>query len=277
MDSDHSLTAFITGLLAGFLVSVPVGPINLTIINQGTRRGFTWGLMIGLGAVAMESIYCTLALTGFSAFLLIPMVRSTMELLSFMFLLFLSWKFFSAKSIPDHVRSADVIEQKLHPRSAFMVGFVRVLGNPAVILVWVTLTATFLSHNWIDQTLDDRAGFVLGVASGASLWFVLLAYGVSRGHGRISPRVLLRMEHISGALLLIAALWIGARIVRELHKHHQSERTRRKVAALTIQTEGKCTSNTPLRQTWLDDPVRAAWSRSPRMAGGWPWPPGAQS
>jgi threonine/homoserine/homoserine lactone efflux protein len=102
--------------------------------------------MIGLGAVAMEAVYCAMALTGFSAFLQIPMVKSTMELLSFLFLLYLSWKYFSAKTIPEHVHSADVIEQKLHPRSAFMVGFVRVLGNPSVLLLWVTLTATFLSH-----------------------------------------------------------------------------------------------------------------------------------
>src|ERR1041385_6642935 len=111
---DHSLTAGITGLVAGFLVSIPVGPINLTIINEGARRGFKWGLMIGFGSVAMESIYCAIALHGFAAFLQVPVVKAAMELLSFLFLLFLSWQYFSAKTIPDHVHSADVIEQKLH-------------------------------------------------------------------------------------------------------------------------------------------------------------------
>src|ERR1041385_296728 len=82
---EHSLTATITGLIAGFLVSIPVGPINLTIINQGARRGFKWALLIGLGSVMMESTYCALALTGFSAFVELPLVKSTMELLSFLF------------------------------------------------------------------------------------------------------------------------------------------------------------------------------------------------
>ena len=221
---EHSPTAAITGLIAGFLVSIPVGPINLTIINEGARRGFTWALLIGFGSVLMESIYCAIALTGFSVFLGLPMVKSTMELLSFLFLLVLSWKYFSAKSIPTHTHSADVIEKKLHPRSAFMVGFVRVLGNPSVLLLWVTLTATFLAHNWVDHTLDDRVACVIGVASGATIWFVLLAYGVSRGHGRFSPRVLLRIEHASGALLLAAALWIGGKIIWQLHKQHKHER-----------------------------------------------------
>lgn len=211
----------ITGLIAGFLVSIPVGPINLTIINEGARRGFKWALMIGLGSVAMESIYCAIALTGFSAFLELPVVKSAMELLSFLFLLYLSWKYFSAKSIPEHVHSADVIEAKLHPRGAFLTGFVRVLGNPTVLLLWMTLTATFLAHNWVDRTMDDRVSCVLGVAGGAALWFLLLSWGVSKGHGKMSSKVLLRMEHVSGAILLAAALWIGGKIVWELHKERE--------------------------------------------------------
>ena len=228
---EHSPVALITGLCAGFLVSIPVGPINLTIVNEGARRGFRWALLIGLGSVLMESIYCALALTGFAAFLELPVVKATMQLLSFLFLLFLSWKYFRAKSIPEHHHSADVIEKKLHPRSAFMIGFVRVLGNPMVLLLWMTLTATFLAHNWVDRTYDDRVAFVLGVAGGATLWFVLLAWGVSRGHGRMSPKVLLRMEHVSGAILLLAALWIGGKIVQQLHRQRE---TGRPAAVLTM-------------------------------------------
>ena len=179
--------------------------------------------------------------------------------MSFLFLLFLSWKYFSAKTIPDHVHSADVIEQKIHPRTAFGVGFVRVLGNPSVLLLWVTLTATFLSHNWVDQTPDDRIGFVIGVAWGATLWFVLLSWAVSKGHGKFSPRVLLRMEHISGAILLIAALWIGGQIIRKLHELREYRKSQRPVAMLMWQSEGKYISNSPLRQMWRGDPVRV-WS-----------------
>jgi threonine/homoserine/homoserine lactone efflux protein len=224
---DNSFTATLTGFVAGFAVSIPVGPINLAIINEGARRGFKWAILIGLGSVVMECIYAAIALTGFAAFLAVPVVKSAMELLSFLFLLFLSWKYLSAKTIPEHVHSADVIEKKVHPRNAFTTGFVRVLGNPAVLLVWATLSATFLSHNWVDETFDDRAGCVLGVAAGASLWFLLLSWAVSKGHGRFSPRVLLRMEHVSGAILLLAALWFGGRIVLQLHEQHQHRKQMR--------------------------------------------------
>ena len=45
------LVAALTGFLSGLLLSIPVGPINLTIMNEGARRGFKWAALIGLGVV----------------------------------------------------------------------------------------------------------------------------------------------------------------------------------------------------------------------------------
>src|SRR5438552_504937 len=47
--SDYLIAAF-TGFASGFLVSIPVGPINISIVNEGARRGFGWAFLIGLGA-----------------------------------------------------------------------------------------------------------------------------------------------------------------------------------------------------------------------------------
>ena len=49
-DLMHSHSIIMAGL-AGFFCallfsSIPVGPINLTILNEGARRGFLWGLLI---------------------------------------------------------------------------------------------------------------------------------------------------------------------------------------------------------------------------------------
>ncbi|HEX4645361.1 MAG TPA: hypothetical protein VH598_07105 [Verrucomicrobiae bacterium] len=52
------LISALTGFFSGLLLSIPVGPVNLTIINEGARQGFKWGALIGLGASIMEVIYC---------------------------------------------------------------------------------------------------------------------------------------------------------------------------------------------------------------------------
>src|SRR6266700_7431455 len=137
------VVAAVTGFVSGFLLSVPVGPINLTILNEGARRGFKWAFLIGLGAVAMEVIYCAMAFTGFASFFTGGYVKAAMELFSFVFMLFLGMRFLLARSIPGATKIESQIEERLHPHSAFMTGFVRVMGNPGVFVFWIILAANF--------------------------------------------------------------------------------------------------------------------------------------
>ena len=105
------LHAILFAGLAGFVSaalfsSIPVGPINLTILNEGSRRGFRWAMLIGLGASTMESIYCTLAFTGFSSLFNDNLVKAAMQLFSFLFLLFIGWKFLTAQTTYETPRTA---------------------------------------------------------------------------------------------------------------------------------------------------------------------------
>src|SRR3974377_2067038 len=93
------LVAGLTGFISGVLLSIPVGPINLTILNEGARRGFKWAALIGLGATVMEVIYCFIAFTGFASFFTRGYIKAAMELFSFVFMLFLGVKFMLAKSV----------------------------------------------------------------------------------------------------------------------------------------------------------------------------------
>jgi len=59
-----------------------VGPINLTILNQGRATRFLWALMIGLGASVMDAIYCGISFTGLSQFLDRGIVKAFMQVMS---------------------------------------------------------------------------------------------------------------------------------------------------------------------------------------------------
>src|SRR5450432_4498890 len=100
LDLPPIFVATLAGFLSGLLFSsIPVGPINLTILNEGARRGFRWAMLIGLGASAMEVIYCSIAFTGFSSFFGIRVVKASMEVFTFVFLLFIGSKFLTAKTV----------------------------------------------------------------------------------------------------------------------------------------------------------------------------------
>lgn len=220
-------SAGLTGLVSGLLLSIPVGPVNLTIINEGARRGFKWAALIGLGATAMEVIYCFVAFTGVASFFTDGYVKSAMQLITFVFMLYLGIKFLSVKSVQaPPVRlgaAADKLEarvgERFHPRSAFMTGFVRVMANVGVFAFWIFLATTFLSHEWVTPDWEGRLTCVAGVAAGTGLWFLALSWLVSLGHGKFSDRTLLRMEHGSGVGLLVLALIHGITIIWQMHHY----------------------------------------------------------
>jgi threonine/homoserine/homoserine lactone efflux protein len=211
--------AAVTGFISGLLLSIPVGPVNVTIMNEGARRGFKWAGLIGLGATVMEVIYCAIAFTGFASFFTRGLVKAAMELFSFVFMLFLGVKFLIATSVPATNKIEEKIEEKLHPHSAFMTGLVRVMGNPGVLIFWIILAANFISREWVGPRWVDKAACIGGVAVGVGLWFMGLSWCVSLGHKKFSERTLLRMEHGSGIGLLALGLAHGLHIVWQMAQH----------------------------------------------------------
>ncbi|MBI2927025.1 MAG: LysE family transporter [Verrucomicrobia bacterium] len=210
------LPAWLIGLLSGFFISIPVGPINVTIMNEGARRGFNYALFIGLGSALMELLYCLLGFAGFSSLFNTRIARATLELISFLMMLFLGLKYIIIAALPATTKTVEKVEHRLHPHHAFTIGFVRTLGNPGVLLFWIAVSATFISHEWVENNWADKWECIAGVAAGCVAWFALLAFAVSRGHGRFSTRTLTWMSHVSGATLLLAALVIGFRLVKLL-------------------------------------------------------------
>jgi threonine/homoserine/homoserine lactone efflux protein len=214
------LVAALTGFLSGFVLCIPVGPVNLTILNEGARRGFKWAALIGAGATVMEVIYCAIAFTGFAAFFQKGVIKAMMEVFSFVFMLFLGVRFVMAKAVPIvaklEQRIEERIEQKLHPSSAFMTGFVRTLANPGVLLGWIILGANFISRGWVEPNWEGKLSCLAGVTVSVGLWFTGLSWAISLGHKKFTAQTLLKMERFSGVGLLVLALIQGIHIAWQL-------------------------------------------------------------
>ncbi len=228
-DNHPLLLAAVVGFVSGLLLSIPVGPINLTILNEGAQQGLKWAIMIGVGAVVAETIYCAIAFTGFASFFSRGYVKAAMELFSFVFMLYLGIKFILSRSVADPVRLTPrevgveekiehKIEEKFHPHSAFMIGLVRVFGNPGVLLFWIILAANFISREWVPPDLKGKISCISGVILGMAGWYFFLAWIGAKGHKRLSEQTLLRLERISGVILLALALMHGIHITYQLYR-----------------------------------------------------------
>ena len=221
-DIHHSVLAVITGFVSGLLLSIPVGPINLTIMNEGARRGFRWAALIAAGATAMELVYCALAFTSFAALFQKGVIMAAMQIFSFLFMMFLGVKYLMANTVPvvDRIEHGieQRIEEKLHPHSAFMTGFVRTLANPNVFVGWIVLGANFISLGLVQRTLEGKLFCLAGVAGGVGLWLFGLAWAISLGHKKFTEKTMIRMGRGSGIGLIILGLAQGSYLAVQLAK-----------------------------------------------------------
>jgi threonine/homoserine/homoserine lactone efflux protein len=234
LDLQPILLAAVAGYICALIfASIPFGPINLTILNEGTQRGFRWAWLIGIGASVMDTIYCGISFTGLSQFFDHGVVKASMQVITFVFLLFLGAKFMASKVVrpPSRLNAAAEkiearLEQRIHPNSAFMTGFVRVLGNLGVLLTYIVVAAYLMSNkalwsseDWVQDYWPAKVACVCGVFLGTNSWFLGLSFAVSRGYGRCTDKTMLRMQQFSGLCLVFFALFGGAHIVWQLARH----------------------------------------------------------
>jgi hypothetical protein len=90
------------------------------------------------------------------------------------------------------------------------------MGNVGVLVFWVFLALYFVSHEWVTPDWPGKLACVAGVAVGTGAWFIGLSWAVSLGHGKFSEKTMLRMEHYSGAFLLIVAFVHGAIVLWQM-------------------------------------------------------------
>src|ERR1700685_2450452 len=60
----NALELLLKGVLAGFAISAPVGPVNVLCISRTLSKGRMAGLISGLGAATADTVYGAVA--GFS-------------------------------------------------------------------------------------------------------------------------------------------------------------------------------------------------------------------
>jgi L-lysine exporter family protein LysE/ArgO len=213
------LTPAIAGLLSGFFVSVPVGPVNVTVINEAFAKGFWRPFLIGLGAVTAEAIYCSIAMLGFQSALARPYVRSALMLASFVVVIVLGFKYlFAQPGFGDRASQLveHKLEEKLHLHRGYWLGFGMTLGNPMILIVWGTVATFLFAHGWLRPDQASEIAFVGGMIGGGTLWFLLLSEFTSRGHRRFSPRTTQWMSRVTGMFLLVIGILLGTKLVQAL-------------------------------------------------------------
>jgi threonine/homoserine/homoserine lactone efflux protein len=197
------------GLVIGFLIAAPVGPIGILCIRRTLAEGRAIGLATGLGAATADAIYGSVAafgLTIVSDFLLGQ--RLWFQLIGGAFLLYLGIR--TALSRPS---------SRLGTANASGIGgaysstFFLTCTNPMTILSFVAVFAGFRVVLASGDFLPALT-LVAGVFSGSAAWWFLLSGGVSLFRTRFDLHALRWVNQISGIIIIAFALFALTGLVR---------------------------------------------------------------
>ncbi len=216
MSPSEYAIAIIAGAITGFICAVPVGPINVAIMEEGIQSGRKRAFIIAIGALLMEMIYCVIAFSGFASLFNDKTILATVELISFLAVTFFGIKYLMIDDVTVQGKRAKVVEQRLSPHTAFWTGFVRVLVNPNVLLFWIMISAVLLSNQTLQAAWQSRMSCVIGAGIGIGGWFTLLVIGSARVKNRFSDKTLVKFSQVSGILLLILAIVIAIRLINTI-------------------------------------------------------------
>jgi threonine/homoserine/homoserine lactone efflux protein len=186
----------IKGLVIGFSLSLPVGPIALVCIRRTLGRGPSSGIASGLGAATADGIYGLIAgfgITFISNFLFSHHV--ILRLIGGCVLGYLGFKIFL--TVPEEESASTDDNDLIHD---YFSALFLTLMNPMTIVAFAAVFAAAGVGNPKGNYLGAIV-LVAGVVLGSALWWLILSGAVSYFHGRVNNKVLRFVNQISGTII----------------------------------------------------------------------------
>ncbi|MFA5268433.1 MAG: LysE family transporter [Methanoregula sp.] len=190
------LGLFIQGIIVGFTLAVPVGPLSLICIHRTVAGGRLHGLLSGLGIATADSFYAAVAFLGLTAVSgLIIGYQAVFRLVAGIALVLVGIHVF--RSVPAEVRDGENPDSYLRDYLSLLA---IAAANPFTIIFFVTILPGF---GVVAQgtTLIAAVPFVAGVFLGSAIWWIILCGSVGSVRSRLSAENLRRINQISGIVI----------------------------------------------------------------------------
>ncbi len=184
------------GLGLGVVTGMPLGVINVAIVDASAAGHRKLATGIGIGGALAGAVHAALAFIGIG-----QLVTRRPDLVRWLAIgaagLIILYAIFAWR----RERKPTVVDAS--NARAIATGFVLTLPNPGALSAWVAVAATL----WPRATIAEACTLAAGVGIGSATWFALLAHWVSRiprEHWslRVIPKIAL------GALVAIAAVGV---------------------------------------------------------------------
>ena len=193
------------GILAGFLASCFGWQIDLIAIHRGLKRGRTAAFLVGCGAILADMIFLSVGFTGTQPLLDHPEWWGIIRWVGIGVILALA-----AHGFWGHSKPRKQVEEvsKRNPTKSFLVGFLVVITNPVVFLMWVGIIGFLRAHFPEARKPCFEEFFLAGFLIGAMLWFVPLAFIFLKRLNCWSEENHSFLSRLSSGMLVLVALYL---------------------------------------------------------------------
>ena len=192
------MTFFIKGLVLGFIICVPFGPIGLLCVRRTLMDGKVAGIASVLGASVVDALYCAIAGLGVSYISnFLSDERAVLRVAGGLILIAMGIKIFfthPAEKTPEASGHGLV--------ASFGSSFFLMLTNPLAILVFTATFSALGIGGWQDAYISTGM-LVIGVFVGSALWAPIFVAGVNLFSPRLTLSQLRLANEVAGIILVL--------------------------------------------------------------------------
>lgn len=208
------MIAILIGLLTGFLMCIPIGPLNVWVIQTVVKKSSTAALLIALGGSLMDVVYFYAILSGLTLVEIPAHWNQYLKIAGIALIIILGIKELLNPPNPDQIqRPTAPSKVGLGKMSGyFILGVVIYTSNPTL-LITMTGLATFIKSLGLFEFIQFNIILLsLALGLGSFLWFAFLTMIVKRHEQTIRSKYLKKFSTVSGVLMIALGLIMGFRI-----------------------------------------------------------------
>lgn len=209
---------FIKGVIVGFVVAAPVGPVAVMCIHRTIAHGRIAGYVCGLGAAAADTIFGAIAALGLGFIAADIIAHNTwLRFVGGGILVVLGLRMVLARHLTTRAERQEEREEReergdrLQPAPPaspleyhignFISAFTVMITNPITLISFAAIFAS-IDISGIHDQIRWGTSLVIGVFLGGALWWTLLITGTAMIRRHVTETGILWVSRISGALIL---------------------------------------------------------------------------
>ncbi len=211
LQDEMLLTVLLKGVVIGFSLAAPIGPVGMMCIRRTLTHGHLRGFVSGLGAAAADSVYAIIAAFGITLISnFIVQQEYWIRLVGGILLIILG-----IRTLLAHPSEQSQNNGMNGHASAFVSMFLLTFTNPMTLFGFAVVFAGIGAGTAVGGGNTLTASFlVAGVFAGSALWFLLITSAVHFYKDRFKLWGLKVVNFIAGFFILLC----GFIILVSLHK-----------------------------------------------------------